>query len=133
MKASLRLEIINESAIAGEAKLRKICDQVSPGITHVLVGSGGNQNRLNPKPWVAEITGTSRRFGLKREFLRYRKDYVDANSKGSRGVRACYVLESGKFYEVFSRISWSRTHRYFCVVTSKGDIVEIEREEIPYA
>src|SRR4030042_1894631 len=61
-------------------------------------------------PWVARITGTDPHFGLARQFVRCTKDYSEANSMGSRGVRGFYVLDSG-IYEVNRRVSWKQIRR----------------------
>lgn len=50
-------------------------------------------------------------------------DYSKANSKGSRGVRIFYALESGKRYHVKSPESWGSTDDYTCRVTNDGRIV----------
>jgi len=52
-----------------------------------------------------------------------RTDYSQANSKGSRGVRIWYVLESGKRYRVRAPQSWKSTDEYTCLVTTEGKIV----------
>jgi hypothetical protein len=79
-------------------------------------------------PWVAEITGGDRRYGIARRFLPFDKDFSSANSIGSRGVMACYILESGKPYEVFARTSWKSSERYFCRVTESGEIEKITKD-----
>jgi hypothetical protein len=126
MKASLKLEIIGENMIAEEKKMRGICETIAQGSADVVIG----RKKLTPHPWVAEITGKCPRFGLARKFLKFSKDYAEANGKGSRGILACFVLESGKSYEVFERVSWAKSRRYFCFVDDKGDIVEIERGDL---
>lgn len=78
-----------------------------------------------PMPWVAEIIGTDDRFGLQREFLPFNKDFEEANSQGSRGVYAVYILESGRAYEVFERTSWRGSRRYFATVSEAGEIIEL--------
>lgn len=80
--------------------------------------------------WVAEITGFDDKFGYQRIFLPYNKDYSHANSKGSRGVYAHYILEQGRIYEVKEPISWKNTIRYFCTVDADGDIVKITKEDV---
>jgi hypothetical protein len=52
-----------------------------------------------------------------------RTDYSQANSKGSRGVRIWYTLESGRRYRVRAPQSWKSTDEYYCHVTEAGDIV----------
>jgi hypothetical protein len=81
-----------------------------------------------PGPWVARITGHSLEYGLAREFLRPRRDYKDANSVGSRGIRLCYLLPEG-VYEVHAWETWQRERRYF-VRSQAGRITEISREEV---
>ena len=53
--------------------------------------------------WVAEITGPDETYGLRREFLRPKLDYSRANAKGSRGIFAEYILESGHIYDLKAR------------------------------
>jgi hypothetical protein len=103
MKAILKLERIGEI----------------PSASRRLMGGGP------PMPWVAEITGDHPRFGLQREFLRFDKDFEEANSQGSRGVHAVYILESGHAYEVFKRTSWKGSLRYFVTVSEAGEIIEL--------
>lgn len=79
--------------------------------------------------WVAEITGPDEKYGLKRSFLRCKLDYSQSNSKGSRGIFAEYILSQGKIYEVKSQETWSRFRRYFCIVNSNGDIMEIGEDD----
>ena len=78
------------------------------------------------RPWVARLSWASDR--LCREFLRAdQKDYARANSIGSRGVYAYYILSSG-VYEVQCLLSWRSVKRYFIRV--EGDVIsEITREE----
>ena len=53
---------------------------------HLELEHVGGRDAIN-KPWVAKITGTDPKFGMKREFINGNKDYAGANSKGTRGVR----------------------------------------------
>lgn len=78
--------------------------------------------------WVAEITGRDPKYGYRREFLHYQKDYSRANSTGTRGIYATYVLDEGRLYEVSAPQSWSATDRYFCTVRD-GRIVRLSQEE----
>lgn len=99
-------------------------DQFFKALPERLVGP------TQPKQWVAELTGFDDKFGYKREFLPYNKDYSRANSKGSRGVYAHYILEQGRVYEVKEPVSWKNTIRYFCAVDAEGDIVKISKEDV---
>jgi hypothetical protein len=90
----------------------------------------GDDHR-NPisRPWVAEITGKDPKFKYKRSFLRGRKDYSEANKKGSRGVYYYYELDPGKIYQINDRRSWSLTYRYYARVID-GELVEIDESEV---
>lgn len=81
------------------------------------------------KPWVAELTGWSARFGFERKFLRAKEDWEKANSKGTRGVRCYFTLELDKVYEAWWMESWHDHHRAFLRATPEGDVTEIGREE----
>ncbi len=96
----------------------KMCNAAIPGSGRGIVGDWPDSC------WVAEITGKDDRFGFKREFLRFKKDYSEANSKGSRGVMAVYTLNDFSFYEVKDN-----KKRYFCKLED-WNIVQIEKEEI---
>ena len=79
--------------------------------------------------WVAEIIGYSDKYRYERLFLRCKKDYTHANSKGTRGVYAYYVLYDDRVYEVKERVSWGKCDRYFCTVRD-GIVVRISEEEV---
>ena len=68
------------------------------------------------KPWVAELTGLDDKYGFARRFLPAYRDYANANSAGSRGIVANYLLQEGHLYEVKSYITWHKIDRYFCIV-----------------
>lgn len=68
----------------------------------------------NNNPWVARLTGCDgKRFS--REFLKPRISYAHANSQGTRGVYYEWFISvaPGEAYELWSRESWSRTHRRY--------------------
>lgn len=69
-------------------------------------------------PWVARITGLSDRHGFQREFIQGRRDYLDANGTGNRGVWIYYLLEDG-LYEVNELTSWQDSRRY-CLRVANG-------------
>lgn len=125
MKARLALELFGEDVRSEFAGMRKIFQ----------AGKAGRQfdrviGTLPPSCWVAEITDADPLYKYERQFLPRKLDYTHANSVGSRGVIAEYILESGKIYEVKEQISWSRTRRYFCAVSDDGDIVEVPEEYV---
>jgi hypothetical protein len=101
------------------AKIAKgIGDTVAPGL-------GTGLFSIPPTAWVAEITDTDPQYKFKREFLRYKKDYSRANSVGSRGVYACYILESGKLYDVKDF-----KNRYYCTVDKYGNVIKLTESEV---
>lgn len=115
MKALLKLECIGDNwGLPAEAAF------------WVRVFNDGQQ--LPRRYWVAEIVGRSPRYGYERKFLPCKKDYRDANSAGTRGVYAYYILDEGQLYEVSAPRSWRRTDRYFCTVKN-GEIVRLTEEE----
>lgn len=81
------------------------------------------------QPWVAEITGLDARYGLARRFLPGRHDYRRANDRGTRGVRAWWVLESGHVYQARYRTSWDKWVTRWLTVTAGGDITDVTEEE----
>ena len=128
MKAILTLELFGEDT-------RKIF-KLYRGVFDVCNAKWYFDKHIGVPPrssWAAEITGPDEKYGRKREFLRPKLDYSRSNGKGSRGVFAEYILESGKIYEVLSRETWKRSRRYFCTVTLEGDISEISEEEACHA
>ncbi len=68
------------------------------------------------KTWVAHISGRSKKFGFKREFL--------GSYGGKAGGKAEYVLEEGLLYEVCE----CDTRRF--VKWVDGGVVEVSREDV---
>jgi len=126
VKAVFEMELIGDDRIEYERAKRqgRITRPVS---LHREIDWLRGQRRLI-WPWVARITGIDERYGLAREFVRCHKDYSRANSTGSRGIYAYYILGDG-IYEVNQRESWKRTRRYFIRVV-EDKITEISREEV---
>jgi hypothetical protein len=118
MKAYLEIELIGDNVVQVGRLYKNITDSIIPGL-------GSMTFDIPPSGWVAEITGYDSVYKYKRSFLRYKKDYSRANSKGSRGVYAEYTLESGKIYDVKNN-----KQRYFCRVDEDGDIIHIEESEV---
>ena len=114
----MEIELIGDNVVQMCKLYRNTTNGLVPGLGSLTFG-------CPPSGWVAEITGFDDVYKYKREFLRYRKDYSRANSKGSRGVFAEYILESGKVYDVRSN-----KNRYFCTVNEQGDIVKIQETEV---
>jgi hypothetical protein len=82
------------------------------------------------RPWLAEITGRDRKFGFKREFVRAKREYAQANSKGTRGIWFYWTLSINRVYEAWRPLSWNRSERLFLRATPEGDVEEISREEV---
>lgn len=79
------------------------------------------------RPWVARIMGRCSRFGFQREFVPYRKDYLETTRSGDL-VKRWYVLSPG-LYEVREVLSLRRERRYF-LKSAGGTLAEITREEV---
>lgn len=126
MKATLKLEVIGDNTHQHLKLWTSVINEALPGVGSALLGN------CPPSCWVAEITGTDHKYGFDREFLRGRKDYSKANSIGSRGVYLWYILESGRYYEVKERTSWSGSDRYFVKVTMGGDIERVSKSEVEH-
>jgi hypothetical protein len=120
MKAVLALEIIADNLYAA----RRTSDQASAKEARYGEMLGSDKAR----PWVARLTGICPKYGFAREFMRGQKDYSQANSIGSRGVKEYFPLDPG-VYEVHERLTWKRTRRYFIRVQDT-QIVEIDRDEV---
>lgn len=124
MKAYLEIELFGEDARQLYRLWESIGNMVFPSLGSVVFGG------MPPSGWVAEITGFDQKYKYARKFLKRKLDYSRANSKGSRGVYAEYILESGKIYDVKQQISRKRVHRYFCTVNQDGDIVILSESEV---
>ena len=122
MAAILRLECIGDDTDQQFRLYRNMTNEMLPGLGDLAFS-------LPKRWWAAEITGPSPKYGYERQFLRYKKDYSEANSVGSRGVYAYYILQKGRIYEVSAPRSWKNTDRYFCRVQA-GEIVRIDREDV---
>lgn len=79
---------------------------------------------LPPFSWCAQITGLDTRYKYARRFLSFKRDYAQSNSIGSRGVRAIYMLEENKIYEVKDGSA-----RYFCRICD-WEIQRIPKSEV---
>ena len=120
-----RMKIIIEFECRGDdvrqlAKMYKyIGNEVAPGLGTAVFGG------IPPSSWVAEITGLDPKYKFKRQFLSYKKDYSRANSVGSRGVYAIYILESGKMYDIKDH-----KDRYYCRVDDDGNLIKLTESEV---
>lgn len=124
MKAYLELELFGEDTRAMCKMYTDIFNEVLPGMGDRAIG------KMPASGWVAEITGIDPKFKYARSFLKRKIDYSRANSKGSRGVFAEYLLDSEKIYEVKSQLTWGRSERYFCMVDDDGTIRKIDESEV---
>ena len=124
MKAMLRLELIGDNTRQAMREACEALDSLEPLLGRTVIG------RTKSRCWAAEILAPHPIYEFCREFLCYEKDYENANSVGSRGVEAIYILESGKVYEISAATSWAKTRRYFAMVSESGDICEIDKREV---
>jgi len=113
MNASLIIEAIGQNTVSLCTLHRRRMDSIIPGLGELVLGDESQFKRWG----VWEITENRARE------LHARMDYSNANSKGSRGIMACYVLEGGKRYLVKSPVSWRRVDKYVCHVNEAGNIV----------
>jgi len=122
MPASLSLEAIGDDTVQMMRFWRRLLNDGQAGLGDEAIGRWPNRY------WVAEITGTHPRYKYERRFLSGKKDYANANSVGSRGVRVWFVLKEGKLYEIKSPVSWHRSERYFATVR-EGLVVQLTDDE----
>lgn len=126
MKATIGLEYFGKTE---DERLRFLTGVMSGalgrGVGEAVVGKIPSR-----RPWIAEITGTDPKYGLRRVFLDANTSYKDSNGRGSRGTKLWFVLESGRYYEVREQTSWRNSERYFCRVSAAGDILRATREEV---
>lgn len=118
MKIFIELELRGDDVGQLGKMYASIGNDITPGL-------GTSIFSIPPSAWIAEITGTDPKYKFKREFLRYKKDYSRANSVGSRGVYANYILESGKIYDIKEH-----KDRFYCTVTDNGNIVRLSESEV---
>jgi len=125
MKTTLKIECIGDNTDQMFKFYKKMTsDAVGATLAEKTFG------KIPASYFVAEITGFHVKFKYERTFLQCKKDYKNANSKGSRGVYAWYILESGKIYDVLEPYSWKGSHRYFCTVDQEGDIQILTKEDV---
>jgi hypothetical protein len=125
MKISFKMELIGDD----ERQYMRAWSHMKDDMFGRLMGShviGTNPN----VPWVAEIVGLSEKYCFERIFLKFKKDYAQSNSKGSRGVYAWYLLETGKCYEIKERVTWKRWERYFVTTNNDGSYQKLDKEEV---
>jgi len=125
MKAALEIELFGDDTRQYCKLWKNIMNEGMLGLGDVTIGT------MPSLSWVAEITGKDQKYKYARKFLKGKKDYSRANSKGSRGIFMEYLLESEHYYEVSAQISWKNIDRYFCTVDNEGNIVRIDEAELP--
>lgn len=124
MKNVLHLELFGEDTRYLMNSWTKMIDDIEPGLGTATIGT------MPASSWVAEIIGLHPKYKLERKFLKCNKDYSQSNSKGSRGIFAEYVLESGKVYDVKEQSTWKNSKRYYCTVCDDGEIKKMTEEEV---
>jgi hypothetical protein len=94
-----------------------------------FTASWSAENIGDASPWLAELAGRDPDFVYERRFVKPRRDYRNANSRGTRGVVFNWTLLPGRVYEALEPLSRRSTRRLFLRATAAGDVVEITREE----
>ena len=126
MKATIGLEYFGKS----EDERIRFLTWVMSGALWMGVGEAVVGKVQSRRPWVAEITGTDPKYGLRRAFLNANTSYKHANGAGSRGTKLWFVLESGRYYEIREQTSWRSSERYFCKVSAAGNVVRVIKQEV---
>jgi len=113
MRAVIKLELIGDNFFAYRRFGKRTLPQYERNLYYMT------QPRF--RSWVARL-----KRGGEREFLEGFRDYTFATSTGSRGIFIYYSLVDG-VYEVNERTSWTKSRRYF-VLVSGMEISEISKE-----
>lgn len=125
MKASLKLECVGDYLTHSfELNKRITAEVLTPGIAEAVFG------KIPSRFFVAEITGFDPKYQYTRRFLPCKKDYKDASSNGNRRIYAYYLLDDGKIYDVLEPVSWKKSRRYFCTITTDGDFKILTKQEV---
>lgn len=122
MKIIHKIELIGDGNLATCRMYARVFDMCLPAIKPFF--------SVPARYWIAEITGRCPKYGYARTFLPFKRDYSQSNSKGTRGIQAVYILESGKVYELKEAVSWKNSDRYFARVTEQGTLARISKEEV---
>lgn len=118
MKIYIELELKGDDVREFSRMAKYIGNEVAQGLGTALFS-------IPPSSWVAEITGTDPQYKFTRKFLRCKKDYSRANSVGSRGVYANYILESGHVYDIKDN-----KDRYYCRVSNDGQTIRMTEDGV---
>lgn len=118
MKATISVEAIGHNSWQMMREWHSALNSLEPGLGKQIVGNF-------PARWGCWRVWADGKL----DWEHGKTDYSHANSKGSRGIRVWYTLESGRLYLVASPQSWGRTIRYFCTVSEGGEIKELSDEE----
>lgn len=122
MKSVILAEHIGRYADQENRVWTALCDEVIPG-------TGDFFRMPSQKPWVAEIVGPDKKYGLERRFIKGKIDLSKSSGNGNRGCIYRFVLDEGRIYEVSRRVAWRSKERFFCVARA-GDIKKITKEEV---
>lgn len=124
MKAQIKIEAVGDDVDQMLRFFSTMTNDLVPGLGDMTFGT--NNGKPKPSYWVAQIIGVHPVFKYERKFIKGKKDYSQANRKGSRGVFVYYLVESGNVYEV----KRSSKRRYFCIVDEEGSIQEVNKEYV---
>lgn len=119
----LKLECIGDNIKQMSKFYSAKLDSITPGLGKAVIGD------MPARYFVAEITGLNDKYKFARKFLKSKKDYLKANSIGSRGIYAFYLLENNKIYDIKEPVSWGRAERYYCKIEN-NKLVKMGEEEV---
>ena len=91
------------------------------------IGEGSPRSR----PYgVWEILGIDGNEGIfKKTPVRPQKDYAKANSVGTRGIYAYYLLKSERIYEILKPVSWNGTDHFFAYL-DVNELIRLDTEGV---
>ena len=90
----------------------------------------GDGNPAVPnRAWVRWIRYLHPIDGFVYDTLKPQLDYSRANSIGTRGVYAYYILTENALYEISAPLSWKRVDHYYCRIAN-DEIIRMTRDEV---
>ncbi len=127
MKAVLEIELIGDDSYEA---LRMTNRRRYPELPPCVELRARRLGRPELRPWVARVIPIPGSEGYRREMIAYQhKDYSRANSVGSRGVYAYYLLSPG-VYEIHQRTSWKHGEQYYLQVKEDGTKQRLGDDEV---
>lgn len=90
------------------------------------IGNGSPQGGTNP--YCKRIKAVGRDGFIVTEFMKFNRDYTDANGVGTRGVYDYYILPPG-IYEILEAVSWKKSRKYYLFIDDGYSEQEMNYEE----